>query len=103
MKFTIRNQANIANKYIRFSKWKIRKFTKFSKLLYAEIYINKESASSELYKVTVKLGVPGPDIIVTAQDTNLNSLWSDLVSKLKRAMRKNNDKKLKLARVNSNL
>lgn len=102
MKFTIRNKAKIANKYIRFSKWKIRKFAKFTKLLYAEIYVNRESHKSEYYKVTVKLGVPGPDIIVSAQASNLNSLWSELTTKLKREIRKNNEKRVSLVRVKSN-
>jgi len=101
MKFTIRNQAKIANKYIRFSKWKIRKFTKFTKLLYAEIYINKEAHQSEHYKVTVKLGVPGPDIIVSAEDSNLNTLWSELTTKLKRELRKNKERRVSLSRVSA--
>lgn len=89
MKFIIRNQAKIANKYIRFAKWKIRKLSgRFSDLIYSEIYINKVSAMPAVYMATVKLGVPGPDIIVKAKSKDLNELWSTLSTKIKRQLRK---------------
>ena len=89
MKFIIRNQAKIANKYIRFAKWKIRKLSgRFSELIYSEIYINRVSAVPAVYMATVKLGVPGPDIIVKAESKDLNKLWSVLSTKMKRQLRK---------------
>ncbi len=89
MEFVIRNQANISNKYIRFAKWKILKLSrKFNNLLYSEIYIKKESIKPASYTVVVKLGVPGPDIIISAHSQNLNSLWSTLSAKIKRQLRK---------------
>ena len=93
MKFTIRNQAGISKKYIRFAKWKIRRLSrKFRDIIYSEIYIKQVSKSPELYAVTVKMGVPGPDIIVSAESNNLNSLWQELSSKIKRQLRKSNSK-----------
>jgi len=89
MKFIIRNQAKISNKYIRFAKWKIRKLSgRFSELIYSEIYINRVSAVPAVYLATVKLGVPGPDIIVKAESQDLNELWSMLSAKIKRQLRK---------------
>ena len=65
MNFIVRNQAQIANKYIRFAKWRIRKLNrKFNSMIYSEIFIKKEGRRPELYVATVKLGVPGPDIII---------------------------------------
>ncbi len=93
MKFTIRNQANIANKYIRFAKWKIRKLSgKFGEVLYSDIFIKRVTQSPDHYAVTVKLGVPGPDIVISADSDNLKSLWSELSAKIKRQLRKHNDK-----------
>lgn len=94
MKFVIRNQAKISNKYVRFAKWKIRKLSrKFGEALYSEIYIKQISATPALYAVTIKMGIPGPDIIVSAQSSNLRSLWSDISQKLKRQMRNTTSKK----------
>ncbi len=89
MTFIIRNQAEIANKYLRFAKWKIRKLSsKYVKLLYSEIYVKKISSTPDVYRTVIKIGVPGPDIVVSAQSKNLNSLWSEVSAKLKRQLRK---------------
>jgi len=94
MKFTIRNQAGVPNKYIRFAKWKIRKLSrKFQDLIYSEIYIKQVSKSPAYYAVTVKMGVPGPDIIVSAQADNLKSIWAQLSGKIKRQLRKANERR----------
>jgi ribosome-associated translation inhibitor RaiA len=93
MRFTIRNQANISNKYLRFAKWKIRKLSKtYGNLLYSDIFVKEISAKPQLYAVTVRMGVPGPDIIVSAKSNDLNRLWSELSSKMKRQLRKYNTK-----------
>lgn len=91
--FIVRNQAEIANKYIRFAKWKIRGLNrKFNKLIYSEIFIKKEGNNPEVYYATVKLGVNGPDIIVSASSENPKKLWSVLSQKMKRQLRKYADK-----------
>jgi ribosome-associated translation inhibitor RaiA len=94
MNFVVRNQAGVANKYIRFAKWKIRKLSdKFHNLIYSEIYIKRVGSGPDLYAVTVKLGVPGPDIVVSAESDNLKTLWKQLTAKMKRQLRKLNSKK----------
>lgn len=94
MKFIIRNQASIANKYLRFAKWKIRKLNKkFGEVIYSEIYVKQVADRPTTYAVTVKMGVPGPDIIVSAQSSNLKMLWSELSQKMKRQLRSYNNKK----------
>ncbi len=88
MEFIIRNQAKISNKYLRFAKWKIRKLSeKYGELLYSEIYIKQASKSPVVYDVTIKMGIPGPDIVVSAQSSNLKMLWSTLSQKMKRQLR----------------
>jgi len=94
MNFIIRNQAQIANKYLRFAKWKIRKLSrKFGDIIYTEIYVKKIANSPSLYDVTVKMGVPGPDIVVSARSRNLNDLMSELSLRMKRQLRKANQRK----------
>lgn len=94
MKFIIRNQARIANKYLRYAKWKIGKLSrKFRKLIYSEIYVQQVSNRPAIYEVTVKMGVPGPDIIVSAQSSNLKELMSELSQKIKRQLRKEYNKR----------
>lgn len=93
MNFIIRNQAKIANKYLRFAKWKIRNLSrKYGELIYSEIYVKRISQQPQIYEVTVKMGVPGPDIIISARSGNLNELWSELSLKMKRQLRKYGDK-----------
>lgn len=94
MKFVIRNQAGISKKYIRFAKWKIRKLSsKFSNLASSDVFIKQISSMPPVYATTVRLGVPGSDIIVSAESMNLNQLWSELSSKMKRQLRKNSAKR----------
>lgn len=87
MKFIIRNQAGISNKYLRFAKWKILKLSrKYHELLYSEIYIKNISTKPERYEIKVKLGIPGPDIVVSTKAENLKSAWAALSSKMKRQL-----------------
>lgn len=100
MNFIVRNQANISNKYIRFAKWKIRKLSrKFNDLVYSEIYIKQASVAPAVYVATVKLGVPGPDIVISAQSMELKELWADLSAKVKRQLRKQAAKRKQLNRA----
>ncbi len=93
MKFIIRNQAKISNKYLRFAKWKIRTLSgKFRELIYSEIYITRISTKPEIYDAKVKMGVSGYDIVVSARSQNLNQLWSTLSMKMKRQLRKSKSK-----------
>ena len=96
MKFIIRNQAEVPKKYLRFAKWKILKLSrKYQKLLYSEIYIKRISIKPEHYKITIKMGIPGPDIVVSTKSTGLKSAWADLSAKIKSQLSKRN--KLKAA------
>ncbi len=91
MKFIVRNQAAVPNKYIRFAKWKILKLSrKYHRLIYSEIYIKNISSSPERYEITVKMGVPGPDIVVSTKSRSLKSAWSELSTKIKRQLNKHN-------------
>lgn len=89
MVFTIRNQAKVSNKYIRFAKWKITGLNrKFNFIEYSDIFIKEEGNSPKIYHATVRLGVAGPDIILSSKSTNLKSIWADLSQKMKTQLRK---------------
>ncbi len=91
MKFVVRNQAGISNKYIRFLKWKLYKLNEtFKKIIYSEIYIKQESSHPPLYAVTVKLGVPGRDIVINERSGDLKQLSFVLSKTMKRQLIKNN-------------
>ena len=94
MKFIVRNQTIISNKYIRVAMWKIRKLSrKFEDVLSAEIYVKKVSTNPEINKAVINLGIPGPDLIVSTESNNLNDLWAELLSKINRQLRKYSSKK----------
>ena len=89
MEIIIRNQAQIPNKYLRFAQWKLRKLDeKFNQLLYTEIYVSKEGQNPPTYEATVKLGVPGNDMVVKTKSQNLNKLWQDTFESVKTRMRR---------------
>lgn len=91
MEFIIRNQAAVPNKYLRFAKWKILKLSrKYQKLIYSEIYIKSTSSKPEQYEITIKMGVPGPDIVVSSKAGSLKSAWAELSAKIKRQLNRYN-------------
>lgn len=94
MKFIIRNQAKISNKYLRFAKWKIRKLSnKYGDLIYSEIYVKQIATRPTIYSAIVKLGVPGPDLIISAKSQNLKELWANLSHKMKRQLQSASSKR----------
>ena len=65
MEITVRNNAGIANKYIRLLKWKLYSLNrKFNDLHYADIFIKKEGNRHSIYEAILRLGIPGNDIIL---------------------------------------
>ena len=89
MRVLVRNQADLPNKYVRFVKWKILQLQrKYNKLLYAEVFIQKEGSSPEIYKVNVVLGVPGPDIVLQAKSSSIRDLYAELSAKMDRQIAK---------------
>ncbi len=93
MTITIRNQADVHPKYIRFLRWKIRKIKdKFNNLIYANIHISKEGHGKPIYKAVVRLGVPGHDIIITNESTELFMLWKKSLDTAERHLRKYKDR-----------
>ena len=90
MEILVRNNAGIPSKYIRLLKWRIRKTQeKFGSIIYTEVYISKEGNSKPLYSATIKIGVPGNDIILRHRSTDLKKLWRDSFKDVNRYLNKN--------------
>ena len=93
MTFIVRNQAKIANKYIRFVKWKLYNLNEeFKQIIYSEIYVKKETNQPPLYAVTVKVGIPGYDIVINERSGDLKHLWTTVAKNIKRQLIRNNQK-----------
>ncbi len=93
MTITIRNQAHVKAKYIRFLRWKIRKISeKFNMLTYVNINISREGQENPLYRAVVRLGIPGHDIIITNKSSNLHRLWRKSLDASERHLRKHKER-----------
>lgn len=93
MKIQINNQSGLANKYIRWIKWKTyRTKRKFDQLLYAEIYITQEGQNPSLHHSVIKLGVPGYDIILKNKAESPKELWKNSFNDVVRYLRKHKEK-----------
>ncbi len=94
MQITIRNNAGLSNKYLRFVKWKMYKIKdKFKDLLYAEIFINSEGQSPKMYLTNIRLGVAGHDIILQNKSENLSELFQKSIKAIHRYLEKNKSTK----------
>ena len=81
----IRNRANISKKKIRALQKRFNRLQKkFDPLLYAEVHLAREGKL--LTKATLRLGVPGHDVIVRARAETIPELWSHLYDKACRSM-----------------
>lgn len=89
MQIIVRNNTQLANKYIRFIKWKIYRLKeKFDHLIYAEIHLNAEGHSPKQYISTIRLGVSGHDIILKNRSNNIKEVLSNLEKSAHRYLRK---------------
>ena len=87
MKILVRNNAKVANKYVRFAKWRIWKLKrKFDQLLYAEMHIDHEGHFRKEYTLMLRLAVPGKDLVFKLKDSNIKVLCSEAFGRASRAM-----------------
>lgn len=72
MQIIIRNVADVPNKYVRLLKWKLHNLaSKFKNLVYIEAFINSEGKKPVEYRLKLRLGIPGHDIITSKKVTDL--------------------------------
>ena len=75
IKISIRNTASLSNKTVRFIKWKLYQLSeKFNHLHYAEVHLAREGHRPLQYRVNLKLGIPGHDIVLTNRSEYLLQL-----------------------------
>lgn len=96
MRITIRNNAQLPNKYLRFIKWKFYNIKeKFQQLIYVEVFLNSEGQSPKTYIVKVKLGIPGNDIIINRNSEDLIEVFRNTSNAVHRYLAKNKELKIK--------
>ena len=89
MKVIINNTCDVDLKHIRLIEEKINRLSqKFSRLLYTEVFIKSEGQSPEVYKVHVRLGVPGDDIIIKEQATSPSLIIKRIIERMHRYLNK---------------
>lgn len=94
MRITIRNNAGLSNKNIRFIKWKINSMRKkFNDLLYAEVHLNTEGQKPKTFKVNIRLGIEGHDIIIQNKSQHLGELFQKSTQSVHRYLAKHKTKK----------
>ncbi len=82
MQVIIRNVAQVPNKYARLLKWKMYNLAeKFKDLLYIEAFINAEGKKPKEYKLKLRLGITGHDIIITRKSNNLEKCIHQIENK----------------------
>jgi len=95
MEFLIRTNIDLSKRYIRFLKWKsYLLLQKFEQILYLNVYISSEGSNLPLYKVVLKIGVPGDDLILIQKDHNLATLFKKCAADMERYLRKNKEKNI---------
>lgn len=89
MKIIIRNNAKIPKKYIRFIKWKMYNVKeKFNHLIYAEVHLKSEGHSPKVFQASVRLGIPGNDIIIQSKSKDLNEIFKKSTQSMHRYLAK---------------
>ncbi len=96
MRITIRNNAALPNKYLRFTKWKLYSIKeKFQHLIYAEIFFNSEGQSPKTFIANIRLGIPGHDVILQSKSENLGEVFKKSIQAINRYLAKNKPTKQK--------
>ncbi|MFT6320384.1 MAG: ribosomal subunit interface protein [Granulosicoccus sp.] len=94
MRITIRNNAQLSNKFLNFIKWKLNSMgRKFQDLIYVEVFLNSEGQSPRTFISTLKLGVRGHDIVLQNKSENLGELLQKSTQSVHRYLAKHKTKK----------
>jgi len=89
MKILISNKAKLSRKYVRFIKWRLYGVNrKFKHLLYAEVFLTIEGSSPSRYIATVRLGIPGNDIILRHRSHSVERLFKKTSTDIHRYLNK---------------
>ncbi len=79
MQVLIKNMENIPRKYVKLLRWKMYNLAeKFKELLYIEVFIKSEGQRPQEYKIKIRLGIPGHDLIITRKSPKIVDLIHQL-------------------------
>lgn len=96
MRITIRNNAQLQKKYLRFVKWKLYNLKKkFQHLIYVEVHLNAEGHSPKTYMSNIRLGITGNDIIIQNKSQDLNEVFRKSIDAVHRYLAKSKTPKTK--------
>lgn len=96
MQINIRNNARLPNKYVRFIKWKFFRIKeKFDDLIYVEVFLNTEGTKPKIFSTTMRLGIPGNDVILHHKSDDPGKLFQKSYQAVHRYLAKNKMLKMK--------
>lgn len=89
MKINIQNPADVSNRAIDRLVSRLNKLTKFQEdIVYADVWIKTEGSSSNAqYVLSLKLGVPGNDVVVSHKNRNFAALIGEVMEAAKRQLK----------------
>jgi len=88
MRINIQNQAEVSTRYTEKIENRLTKLERFyDKIAYADVHITSEGNSVTTYKLALKIGVPGHDVVVKQKGDKMNKLISNVMESAKRQVK----------------
>lgn len=89
------NNADIPGKFERKIKWLLYNLRdKFKDIIYAKVFFSKEGSGNPIYHLNLVLGMPGNNVVIKDNGSEITKLINDVYNSAKRAIaRKMNFKK----------
>ena len=89
MKITLRGNAELTRRQANMIKWKLGRLQqKFNHLLYADVFVKDEGRMPGEYKMSMRLGIAGPDIFISNRSDNLYALVNQMCQNAHRYLAK---------------
>ncbi len=60
----------------------------YNRIVYADVFLNKDQDAVDHSEIKVQLGIPGPDIIVKTKSNSFEKSLGDAIKTLKRNLKK---------------
>ncbi len=88
MRINIQNQAEVSTRYTEKIENRLTKLERFyDKIDYADVHITSEGSSVTTYRIALRVGVPGHDVVVKQKGDKMNKLISNVMESAKRQMK----------------
>ena len=94
MIITVRNNADLPNKYERKIKWLLYNLQeKFKDILYANVFFNKEGNGNIRYHLNLVVGMPGKNVVIKNKGDEISKLIYEVYNSAKRIIAKRSNSK----------